>query len=236
MTYTYLDLDHGPGTHISDQDVFNHRFSELIACNFTYLNDAIDDYDLFYLISEETASNQNHKKDYIRFVLPPKAFDHIDLFETLHFDIQLNSIYTSTSNKNKTVPESPYLIEPVLPTDQGKWLDFILNQYDDLSENELKQTKDYYNEYFKQKKYEIYAIKQDQEIMASMIIARSKTNNEIVEIITSNNEVYLYLFDFMNHQELPTVLSIDEDDINIAILDQLAFKKVERYAICSKDI
>lgn len=235
MTHPFLNLDHGPGTTITKQDVFNHRFSQWIDFNFTYLNETIDDFDLFYLIQEESQSNLSHKKPFVRFVLPPKALEHLDLFETLHFDVETKILYHLNSKKPIPLPETNLKLEQL--EDQEQWIQFML-AYEDIEDPVVKaQFIDLMNEQIKQKSYDIYLVKDSEQLLASVITHRKQGTLEIKEIITSEpdlvDETIYQTLTAMN-RETPISILVDELDPACSSLDSLGYKAIASYTICTK--
>ena len=180
MKLNYLDLHHGIGTTISGQDVFNHRFPAYHDMNFTYLNDEIDDFDLFHLINEEKESNRNHKKDFVSFILPAHASDHYDLFDTLNFNIEECEIMSlSTKNFKASEMDGDYIISLLTEEDFEAWMDLMFDGAEDSSIPFHKQKRDLYTLTFKQKGHDIYIAKDNDKIIGTLVMHRHKEFYEL---------------------------------------------------------
>lgn len=235
MTYTYLDLDHGPGTTIRHQDIFNHRFSNITDCNFTYLIDDIDDLDLFYLIQEETNSNLNHKKDYIRFIVPAKANEHLDLFETLHFEIEDKVLYELGKKKFTLDLDDRYGVSVLDPKDEDAWLSFMLDHLDIDEAHLLPQVTDLLKEQIKKKAYTIYLIQEQGKILGSVVTHLSKGVLEIKDIITDHDDTLdAYFYQTIVAQFDQVVVLLDESHESSNLLTQLGFRPQASYSQCTK--
>lgn len=229
----YLDLEHGPGTTIANSDIFNHRFSQMMDFNFTYLKDEIDDYDLFYLVESEVQSNLNYKKNYIQFVLPSNQAQHIDLFETLHFDVHDSAVLKKTGNRFD-IEAKDLQVSLLNEADGPLWIQFALSYLEIEDSLLLKQTEDLLNVYLKQKPYAIHVIKENQQIIASLIIIQKPNMNQVSYFFGEDASLKLQILAAVVSElkNLHMIADLDEDEFSD--YEKLGFSIVEQVTVCSK--
>lgn len=233
LNMKYLDLEHGPETTIANSDIFNHRFSQMMDFNFTYLKDEIDDYDLFYLVESEVQSNLNYKKNYIQFVLPSNQAQHIDLFETLHFDVHDSAVLKKTGNRFD-IEAKDLQVSLLNEADGPLWIQFALSYLEIEDSLLLKQTEDLLNVYLKQKPYAIHVIKENQQIIASLIIIQKPNMNQVSYFFGEDASLKLQILAAVVSElkNLHMIADLDEDEFSD--YEKLGFSIVEQVTVCSK--
>lgn len=232
MTTSYLHLHHGPGTNVEASIIFNHRFSQMIYFNASYLNQSIDDYDLYYLIEEETQSNLSYKKYYLQFVLPQKESHHTQLFEILHFDIEEMGILKVDEKNFKpfNTDSSARLLEE---DDQQKWISYIQAQTHSDNELENTQISDLIHLYLKQKPYSVYIVEENNEIIASAILFSGKSMNQVLHFFGEAQDQYTLINSIMETHSSLTLLSEMNTDLSTTYLNH-GFKVEEQVTLCTK--
>lgn len=230
MKLDYLDLFHGPSTVIDKQDVFNHRFSQFSNFNFTYLMDEIDDFDLFHLIQEESDSNLNHKKNYIQFALPSNLSHHLNLFETLHFDLYESVAMQSINNPLAKAHDNITLLDEA---QLNEWIQFqmILKE---IEPTEEAQFKDLCTLYFKQKAHKIYIMK-DNDLIVASILTHQYQGKTFLDDYTSSNDQYLKpLLEHLISLDEELIYTVDTDSFEFDLLQDFGFKIINRTHVCIK--